>query len=497
MCCEVLGKGVFDTSLRCTHIYLNNIPSPIFLVYCRFISRTVFVVMLSEFITYLQDHELLRLSRDRLLVAVSGGMDSMTLLHLCQRARINIGMAHCNFQLRGEESDQDAVFIRQIAQTLGLPYYETQFETQTLADTKGQSIQVAARQLRYAWLEEIREQHGYTHIGVAHHQNDVIETLLINLTKGCGIRGLHGIYPKRGTLVRPLLFATREAIEQYVKEEGIAYREDSSNANTHYVRNALRHQLVPILKQLNPYLEKTFAQNIAHFRDTERLYHYAIQQLKAAHTFEQKGRFWINIEGVAQSPAPESLLYELLLPYDFKPRKIHYIYRSREEESGAIYTSPTHQLLKNREHWIVQPIPNPDTPQRIVLSDTDSYDTVVLPPHHKLFWSLTTFLDQAPPAPTIAPEHVNLDASKLNFPLHLRHWRAGDVFFPVGMGGKQKKVSKFFKDLKIHRFEKDEIWLLCTADDDIAWIIGYRADERFIAKTSTPRVWEGSLKELS
>lgn len=453
--------------------------------------------MLSEFITYLQDHELLRLSRDRLLVAVSGGIDSMTLLHLCQRARINIGVAHCNFQLRGEESDQDAAFVRQTTETLGLPYYETQFETQALADAKGQSIQVVARQLRYAWLEEIREQHGYTHVGVAHHQNDVIETILINLTKGCGIRGLHGIYPKRGTLIRPLLFATREVIEQYVKDHGITYREDSSNADTHYMRNALRHQLVPTLKQLNPHLEKTFAQNIVHFRDTERLYHYAIQQLKVAHTFEQKGRFWINIEGVTQSPAPESLLYELLLPYDFKPRKIHYIYRSRQEESGTIYTSPTHQLLKNREHWIVQPIPDPNRSQHIVLTHPESCDTVALSHHHELFWALLTLPDAAPPTPVITPNQVTLDASKLSFPLHLRHWRAGDAFFPVGMGGKQKKVSKFFKDLKIHRFEKDEIWLLCTAEDDIAWIIGYRADERFVATTSTLQVWEGSFKELS
>lgn len=446
--------------------------------------------MLSEFITYLQEQQLARLSRDRVLLAVSGGMDSMTLLHLCQRARLQVGIAHCNFQLREQESDADAAFVAQTAADLGLPYHQVAFDTQAVAEAKGHSIQVAARQLRYAWLEEVREREGYDHIAVAHHQNDVIETLILNLTKGCGIRGLHGIYPRRGHLIRPMLFATRAEILDYVKEHNIAYREDSSNASTYYARNALRHQVVPVLRKLNPQIEETFERNIEHFRDTERLYHYAIEQLRQTHTFERDGRLWIDIEGVAQSPAPESLLYELLLPFHFKPRKIHYLYRRRAEESGAIYTSPTHQLLKDRQYWIIQPIPDLDAPQRLVLPSNIPDDSLDLPPRHRLDWAHT---ERSPQTPPMSATQVCLDETKLDFPLHLRHWQQGDVFYPAGMGGKQKKVSKFFKDLKVHRFEKDDIWLLCTAKDEIAWVVGYRADERFVAAPEATRLWQGRV----
>lgn len=449
--------------------------------------------MLSEFITYIQQQDLLRLSRDRLLLAVSGGLDSMTLLHLCRRARIEIGVAHCNFQLRGEEADQDAAFVAKTATELDLPYYETRFDTKAHAEQKGQSIQVAARQLRYTWLEEIRNREGYTHIGVAHHQNDVIETLLLNLTKGCGIRGLHGIYPKRDRLVRPLLFATRAELEAYAAGQAIAYREDSSNAETHYARNAVRHNVVPTLRALNPLLEQTFENNIQRFRDTERLYHYAIEQLHAQHCTQRDGRWWIDIKGVAQSPAPESLLYETLVPFGFKPKKIHYLYRRRAEESGAIYTSPTHQLLKDRTHWIVQPVPAPDAPQHIQLPNNLPDDDVRLPPRQRLHWA---YLANPSDRVETTATQVCLDETKLTFPLYLRHWQRGDAFYPAGMGGQQKKLSKYFKDIKLHRFEKDDVWLLCTANDDIVWVVGYRADERFLAPPSSTRLWQARVQTL-
>ncbi len=437
--------------------------------------------MLSEFINFLQDEALLRLSRDRILLAVSGGLDSMTLLQLCHRARIKVGVAHCNFQLRGKESEQDALFVQETAERLGVPFYCVRFETEYLAREKGQSIQMAARVLRYRWLEAIRAQEGYDAIAVAHHQNDAIETVLMNLTMGCGIRGLHGIYPKHGLVIRPLLFATRPQLEQYAQEQNIAYREDSSNASTKYARNALRHLVIPTLRQLNPLLEQTFEQNIQHFRETEKLYHYAIQRLKEEVTQEKEGRFWINIEGVEQSPAPDSLLYELLLPYNFKPKKINYIYRSRAQESGELYHSKTHALLKNRQHWIVQPLPDPKAPQRIDLEVSTASGKLTID-HQQLVWQ-----SLPPDTPVLErqPQLAYLDRDKVPSALHLKHWQGGEAFFPAGMNGKKKKLSKFYKDLKLHLFEKEATWLLCTSEGEIVWVVGQRADERFRATAST------------
>jgi tRNA(Ile)-lysidine synthase len=440
--------------------------------------------MLSEFITFLQEEALLRLSRDKLLLAVSGGLDSMTLLQLCQRARIQIGIAHCNFQLRGEESDQDAAFVQATAEQLGLPFYSVNFDTKQVAQEKGQSIQMAARVLRYEWLEKIRAEEGYQAIAVAHHQNDSIETILLNLTMGCGIRGLHGIYPRHGQLIRPLLFATRATIEAYAQEQGIAYREDSSNASTKYARNALRHQVIPALRQLNPLLEQTFEQNIQYFRETEKLYHYAIDQLRQAHTFEKEGRFWIDIEGVAQAPAPESFLYELLLPYHFKAKKINYIYRSRAQESGELYYSKTHVLLKNREHWIVQPLPDPNAPQEITVQ-LEGQEGSITVGQQQLTWNV---IPKDSPILERQPHLAYLDVDKVPKQLTLCHWKGGEYFFPAGMGGKKKKLSKHFKDLKLTIFEKSETWLLCTPEQAIVWVVNQRADERFRATADSKAI---------
>lgn len=401
----------------------------------------------------------------------------MTLLQLCQRARIKVGIAHCNFQLRGEESDNDAAFVQATAEALDLPFYSVRFETERLAEEKGQSIQMAARVLRYQWLEEIRAQEGYAAIGVAHHQNDAIETVLLNLTMGCGIRGLHGIYPRNGKVIRPLLFATRTGLETYAEEQAIVYREDSSNASTTYARNALRHQVLPALHQLNPTLEATFAQNIQHFRETEKLYLYAIKQLKKEITQEKEGRFWINIEGVVHSPSPDSLLYELLLPYNFKPQKINYIYRSRSQESGELYHSKTHVLLKNRDHWIVQALPDPSTPTQFTLERHAEAGQLSMG-KGILSWQV---LPATAPILERQPQFAYLDVDNVPTTLYLSHWKGGEFFYPAGMNGKKKKLSKFYKDLKLNVFEKDETWLLTTAQNEMVWVVGQRADERYRA----------------
>ncbi len=312
--------------------------------------------MLSNFITYIQQESLFRLSRDKILLAVSGGMDSVALVHLCKKARINFGIAHCNFQLRGAESDADADFVAALAKEMAVPYFSIAFDTNKEAKKSKKSIQIAARDLRYKWFETIRAAHDYQYIAVAQHHNDSIETLFINLIMGCGIRGLHGILPKNGKIIRPLLFANRADIEAYIRDNNFPHREDSSNASTQYTRNALRHLVIPELQKITPILEKTFAENFQRFRETELLYNYAIEQLKKE-LVQQKGeQLWIEIKGVENSPAPLTLLHELLSPYHFKTPKIQYIFKDREEVAGTMYSSKTHHILRDRTHWIVAPI---------------------------------------------------------------------------------------------------------------------------------------------
>ena len=451
--------------------------------------------MLSNFITYIQQQELFRLSRDRILIAVSGGMDSVALVQLCKKAGVKFGIAHCNFQLRGPESDTDAQFVQGLAQQLQVPFYQISFETKKEAALAKKSIQVAARDLRYEWLESIRKTNDYQYIAVGHHHNDSIETLLINLTMGCGIRGLHGILPKNGLLIRPLLFSTRADIEGYIQQNKFDYREDSSNSSTKYTRNALRHLVVPQLQRINPNLEQTFEENFLRFRETEALYDYAIQQLKKE-TLTLKGKtLWIDIEGVAKAPSPLSLLYEILQAYQFKSSKIQYIYNRRAEESGALYTSKTHQLLRDRTHWIVSPISKDNTSKHSLDNLYESINKQTKGNFNlaglAFQWEIST---QKVNLKTTS-KTIYLDLDQLNFPLYLRHWKDGDIFYPLGMQGKKKKLSKFFKDIKMNRFEKDATWLLCDNKGAILWVLGQRTDDRFKVIETTKRILKLNLEQ--
>ncbi len=439
--------------------------------------------MLSNFITYIQEEELFRISRDKILLAVSGGKDSVALLYLFKKAGLKFGIAHCNFQLRGNESDDDEQFVEELAKEAGVEFYCKKFEVKTEVENQKKSVQTAARDLRYKWFEQIRWENDYQYIAVAHHHNDSIETLLFNLTKGCGIRGLHGILPKNGKIIRPLLFSNSEDIEKYVEENNINYREDSSNSDTKYRRNALRHLVVPELKKINPELEKTFVRNFRLFRQTETLYKYAIDHLIKKVLQIKEDAILINIQGVVDSPAPSSLMYEMLTPYNFKKSKIEYIFRRRNEEPGAIYSSITHELLRDRSQWIIKK-KGGNRNESFEIPEFDTKKGNINFTGLQLKWKIL-------PDPTEKNKDNNIaffDHDKIKFPLILRHWRDGDYFFPMGMKGKKKKLSKYFKDLKINRFDKDKIWLICNAEEEIIWIAGLREDERFKVSDTTKKI---------
>lgn len=432
----------------------------------------------ADFIDYIQNHQLFQLFRDRLLIAVSGGIDSCVLVDLCHKIGLQFGIAHCNFQLRGTDADEDATFVKQWAKQLNVPYHQVAFETADLAEAQKKSIQVMARELRYQWLEQIREEEGYQYILTAHHHNDAIETLLINLAAGCGIRGLHGILPKQGTVIRPLLFAHQQAIEDYAEVQQINYREDSSNKDTKYVRNALRHLVIPPLKKLNPLLEQTFEANFERFRAAEALYDYALVDLKQKLTQQKGEQLWINIQELRKAPAPQTVLYELLKPYGFRPKLVQKIFYRWQENSGALYSSPSHQILRNRQNWIVRPLKNAAAATPKVLQTWERPEAKagrLSLEQQTIHWEY----QNRPQDWQLEPTQIYLDPEQLSWPLHCRHWQAGDQFQPFGFSGRHQKVAKYFKDKKLNRYEKEAIWLLCDAQDQIIWIVGHRLDERF------------------
>lgn len=453
--------------------------------------------MLATLQNYNQKEQLFDPQKDRILLAISGGVDSVVLAHLLKKWELDFALAHCNFQLRGAESDADAAFVRQLAQKLGTPYFETSFETEQEAKKRKSSIQVTARELRYNWLEELRQKEGYSYIATAHHSDDNIESLLLNLVHACGIRGLHGILPKHPDhqVIRPLLFASKEDIRNFAEASDIVFREDASNASTKYTRNRLRHEVVPVFKELNPSLNQTFNENFQHFRDIEWLYHQAIQNLQKELLQKGEGEvIWkIDIPSLDLIPAKQSLLFESLLPYGFQGRQVAQIIEHLQGNSGAFYQSSTHQVLRNRDELILMPLPEGQTStEQIELDELPALGQqagIPLPDGQTLciaHYSASAFLPKAD------PRIAYFDAALLVGGLRLRRWREGDRFQPFGLAGQHKKLSSLFKDLKLSVLEKEQVWIL-EVEGEIVWVVGLRASEAFRVTDATKTVIEFSV----
>lgn len=420
----------------------------------------------------------------RYLLAVSGGLDSCTLAALFAELGIKSGVAHCNFRLRGTASEQDAQFVRQLAASLQVPYYQTDFDTEAYAKERGLSIQMAARELRYDWLEKTRQAEGYTYIATAHHLGDSIETLLYNMVQGCGIRGLHGIPLEQGPVIRPLLFAERREIAAYAKEQGVAYREDHTNAETKYRRNFLRHEIIPLLRELNPNFEPTMAANIHRFRETEYLYQQMVRQVAQEAIVEHKPRFRLSIPALLQhQSALGSLLYEFLHPYGFNTAQVQDIAQALSAPaSGQQFFSPDYQLLIDREVIVVE--------ERAAVEEEDITITpatafIALPDG-----TLSLRLVEGQPGRFSAdPNQAILSAEALEFPLALRRWQAGDRFQPFGMGGQHQKLKDFFNNNKVSRFDKAKAWVLEDGSGRIAWLVGYRIGHEFRLTPDSKAHW--------
>lgn len=303
--------------------------------------------MLDRLKSFVETHQLFQ-AEDRVLLAVSGGADSVVLAHLFSNAGFGFAIAHCNFQLRGEASDGDEAFVKKLANDLSCPFFSTRFDTQKVMAERGQSMQIVARELRYEWLEEIRLQNDYQYIATAHHLNDSIETALYNFTKGTGIRGLHGIPHKNGAIIRPLLFATREEIEAYLATQGLTHREDQSNRERKYSRNQIRLDVIPLLKEINPGLEKTMQQNFRNLRETQWLFEFAAAQFHEKLVREIADGLAIQVLPLRQHPAGLTLLHEWLSPYGFTTDQLESAL-FENTQTGAIFYSKTHRLLVDRD----------------------------------------------------------------------------------------------------------------------------------------------------
>ncbi len=416
---------------------------------------------------------------DSVLLAVSGGEDSMVMAHLFLENGLRFAVAHCNFKLRSDAADGDEQFVKDWCLDNGIEFHSVQFDTKQKSEEWKKGIQETARILRYEWFEVVRRQHKYAKIATAHHANDNMETLLINLFKGTGITGMHGILPENGNIIRPLLFAPKEMIAAYIAANGIVFREDASNASDDYLRNAVRHNVVPAVEQLFRNAVIHVNDSIARFAQVEMLYRKEIERERKK-LVEKRGQdYYIPIRKLEKRPALETLCYELFLPFGFSSAQVLHILNLLKAESGHYISSATHRIIRNRDFLIVTTVPS-ETAELITIESVPcTIDT------GKYIFSFS--LQQKPKLLPADNEEICLDMKEMVFPLILRKWRIGDYIYPLGMGMKKKKVARVLIDAKVPLHEKEDIRLL-ECSKRIAWVSGIRVDERFKVKDTTEKV---------
>lgn len=421
------------------------------------------------------------LENKKLFLATSGGLDSIVMAHLFKQLDYTIALAHCNFQLRGMESFGDQNFVQDFAESNNIPVFITQFDTEAFAKDYKLSTQVAARDLRYNWFYELLETEKFDYILTAHHADDNIETFLINLSRGTGLEGLVGIPTQNDKIIRPLLIFSREEIANYAHENKIDWREDSSNASDKYLRNKIRHDLVPLLKELNPNFLTSFQKTQSHLQESQAMVEDASIMVYQQVVKQEEEAIYFDLNQLRKLPNYSSYLYQWLRDFGFSAWDD--IYNLVESQSGKQVLSAEFRLLKDRDSLILTPIK--------LDNDQEEYFIEVGTPEVNVPLNLSFEKVDAMFLPTIRT--IFVDHEKLEFPLVLRRWNDGDNFQPFGMEGKSKKVSKLFKDEKLSLLEKENIWVLWSGAK-IVWIVGLRQDERFRVNNSTSNILKIELQ---
>lgn len=422
---------------------------------------------------------------DRLLVGLSGGADSVALVHLLVECGYDCVAAHCNFHLRGEESDRDERFVAELAGRLGIPLVKVDFDTEGYAELHKVSIEMAARELRYAWFEKIRVAQRCDYVAVAHHADDLVETFLINLSRGAGIHGLSGIKPKNGKIVRPLLSVSRSDVMDYLSKQGLKHVEDSTNAENVYVRNKFRNEIIPKLEEINPSFKKSVLQTAENLAEAERFIEDAVIDVKRDVMKRADGLLKISMYGLAKHENARFVLYEILSEFGFSAAVVDDVIKSFGAISGKQFFSQKYRLVRDRDCLIIVEKSDENTDAEFLIEENAELLSVPVRMELRRF-SADNFEVKRDKRFCFA------DADKLKFPLVLRKWREGDYFVPFGMKNR-KKVSDFFIDRKMSLLEKEAVWLL-VSEGNIVWIVGERADDRFKVDAETKNVIELQIK---
>jgi len=435
--------------------------------------------VIDHFQNYIEQQKLCN-RNNRILLTVSGGVDSMTMLDLFVKTGYEVAVAHCNFHLRGTESDGDEQFVVSACTDYGVEVFVKHFDTKAYARQNGLSVQVAARNLRYDWFEELRQEKNFDLIAVGHHADDRVETFFINLLRGSGITGLKGIPVKRGRIIRPLLFAEREEIERYAREHEIPYREDSSNREDKYLRNKVRKQLLPRLKEMTDNYEETVVASLNRLAEADNLLQQLLEE-KFDGLVTRKGKILsIRLEELSKLKPLEMWVYYLLRRFEFNRDTTDKISAAViNRQTGSVFHAPACRALVDRDYLLIKPDDETDATEYLI---EENIFEIINPLHLKI--DLADNHENR--AVDRTSEVAQLDADQLEFPLKIRHWRGGDKFTPLGMSG-TKLVSDYFIDNKINRFEKENIWLLISGDE-IVWIIGHRISENYKISSRTRRI---------
>lgn len=434
--------------------------------------------MHQRFINYIKDNHLFN-QADTVLVGVSGGIDSVVLLDLLDKAGFSVAIAHCNFRLRGAESDGDERLVIDLAKKYDVPLFKTSFDTADYAQENKISIEMAARDLRYQWFETIRVTHHFDCIAVAHHRDDQLETFFLNLARGTGLTGLTGMRPINGKIVRPLLFASREEIEQYRHENFLDFREDSSNQSLDYQRNKIRHTLMPIMDTLNPSFRDGMIRTMSYLEDVSKIYDRAIRQTWERVALRKGNDYMISIAELKLLDPLPTYLFEFLKIFGFNSMVIGDIVLSLDGTSGKQFISPTHRLIRDRESLILTPLQTENKKQFYLEEDMAEF---VYPVHLKISATEKKDKFKIPDSQFVAC----IDRDCIQFPLLIRKWQQGDYFKPLGMQG-FKKISDFFIDSKLSLPEKENVWIVANGEQ-VVWIIGHRLDDRYKITPGTQHI---------